>query len=263
MFMRPPFVHARLMEVVVGEDKLPRVLMWFSCGAASAVAAKLAVEKYGDRCEVLYCDTLKYEHDDNPRFMADVSKWIGREIKILKSEKYTDIFDVFDKTGWLVGPDGARCTTELKKNVRKAYQQVDDIHIFGLAADESKRIELFNTNNPDLMFDWILLDRGITKSMCFDILRSAKIALPQMYKLGYKNNNCIGCVKGQQGYWNKIRVDFPLHFWRMCWQEWKMGVAINKKYVNGERIPVFLFELDPKAGRYKSEKQFDCGVLCD
>ena len=38
-----------------------RVLVSFSCGAASAVAAKMAVEKYGDRVEVIYCDTLKYE----------------------------------------------------------------------------------------------------------------------------------------------------------------------------------------------------------
>ncbi len=30
-----------------------------------------------------------------------------------------------------------------------------------------------------------------------------------MYDLGYPNNNCIGCVKGGMGYWNKIRKDFP------------------------------------------------------
>lgn len=73
-----------------------RHLVWFSCGAASAVAAKLAVEKYPD-CEVLYCDTLKYEHKDNPRFMRDVEHWIGKEIVLLGSEKYKDIYDVFDR----------------------------------------------------------------------------------------------------------------------------------------------------------------------
>lgn len=31
---------------------MKRRLVWFSCGAASAVAAKLAVDKYGDGCEV-------------------------------------------------------------------------------------------------------------------------------------------------------------------------------------------------------------------
>ncbi len=97
-----------------------RQIVWFSCGAASAVTAKLAVDKYPD-CEVLYCDTLKYEHPDNLRFLNDVSTWIGKPIKILKSKKYSDIFDVFNKTGWLIGVGGARCTTELKKNVRKKY----------------------------------------------------------------------------------------------------------------------------------------------
>ena len=60
-----------------------RKLVWFSCGAASAVAAKMAVDKYPD-CEVLYCDTLAYEHPDNMRFLNDVAKWIGKEIKLLK-----------------------------------------------------------------------------------------------------------------------------------------------------------------------------------
>lgn len=75
-----------------------RQLVWFSCGAASAVVAKLAVEKYPN-CEVLYCDTFAYEHDDNRRFCASVEAWIGRRIHILRSEKYKDIYDVFNKTG--------------------------------------------------------------------------------------------------------------------------------------------------------------------
>jgi 3'-phosphoadenosine 5'-phosphosulfate sulfotransferase (PAPS reductase)/FAD synthetase len=87
-------------------QKEARVLAWFSCGAASAVAAKLAIEKYGDKVELLYCDTLKYEHPDNIRFLHDVEQWLGKKIKIMGSKKYTDIFDVFRKTGWLVGPGG-------------------------------------------------------------------------------------------------------------------------------------------------------------
>lgn len=50
-----------------------RTLVWFSCGAASAVAAKLAVQKYGAACEVVYCDTLSTEHPDNGRFLTDVT----------------------------------------------------------------------------------------------------------------------------------------------------------------------------------------------
>jgi len=67
---------------------MSRVLVSFSCGAASAVAAKMAVDKYGDRVEIIYCDTLKYEHPDNIRFLNDVSAWVGKPIKIVSSPKY-------------------------------------------------------------------------------------------------------------------------------------------------------------------------------
>ena len=240
-----------------------RVLVWFSCGAASAVAAKLAVDKYGDQCEVLYCDTLAYEHPDNPRFMADVAAWIGKDIKLLKSEKYSDIFDVFTRTGWLIGVGGARCTTELKKNVRKAYQRPDDLQVFGLTADEQKRIDRFEDENPDTNVEWILLDNNIHKNDCYRMLQEAGIDLPMMYKLGYNNNNCIGCVKGQAGYWNKIRVDFPDAFDRMAKMERKLNVAINKTYAgDGKRKRIFLDELDPSAGRNVPMPEIDCGVLC-
>lgn len=239
-----------------------RVLVWFSCGAASAVAAKLAVEKYPETVEVLYCDTLAYEHPDNGRFMADVSKWIDREIKILRSPKYVDIFDVFRKTKWLIGPAGARCTMELKRNVRKAYEKPGDVHIFGFTADEQKRIERFDTENPNILAEFILSDAGVTKQNCYERISAAGIELPAMYKLGYNNNNCIGCVKGQQGYWNKIRRDFPKAFERMAKLEREMNVAINKTYKGGKRQRVFLDELDPDAGRYESEADIECGVLC-
>jgi len=242
---------------------MPRVLAWFSCGDASAVAAKLAVEKHGDRCEVLYCDTFAYEHPDNRRFFDDVQKWIGVEIKILRSEKYRDIYDVFEKTRWLVGVGGARCTTELKKNVRKAYQEVDDIHVFGFTSEEQSRVDRFWKENHELYAEFPLLEAGLTKRDCHRIVRDAGIEVPAMYKLGYKNNNCIGCVKGQSGYWNKIRVDFPEAFDRMAAMERTLNAAINKSYAgDGKRKRVFLDELDPSTGRYEPEPDIECGVLC-
>lgn len=93
-----------------------RVLAWFSCGSASAYAAKLAAEKYGELCEVCYCDTLAHEHPDNRRFLADVERWIGKPIKILKSAEYTDIYDVFERTRWLIGNKGAtRVVTKMNR----------------------------------------------------------------------------------------------------------------------------------------------------
>lgn len=219
-----------------------------------------------DKCksglQVLYCDTLAYEHPDNRRFLDDVSKWIGQPIKILKSKEYTDIYDVFDKTGYLVGPRGARCTVELKKRVRMDYQDPHDTQVFGFTWDEKARAERFEANNPDIKASFPLINARITKQGCIDILEKEKIKLPMMYRMGYRNNNCIGCVKGQAGYWNKIRVDFPETFERMAKVERKMDVAINKRYEGKERIRVFLDELPPTAGKYESELDIECGVVC-
>ena len=82
-----------------------------------------------------------------------------------------------------------------------------------------------------------------------------------MYRLGYQNNNCLGCVKGGSGYWNKIRRDFPEVFERRVVQSRRLGVKLVKATVDGVRRPVFLDELDPEAGH--DVKSFDCGILCE
>lgn len=62
---------------------MSRVLVWFSDGAASSVAAKLAIQKYPERVEVVKCDTTVSEHPDNERFRADVEGWLGQGNNIL------------------------------------------------------------------------------------------------------------------------------------------------------------------------------------
>ena len=231
----------------------PRRLVWFSCGAASAVAAKLTIDSIPDEeVEVLYCDTLAFEHPDNLRFISDVEKWIGLPVKILKSRKYSDIFDVFRKTRFLVGFHGAPCTNLLKRQVRLEYQDSDDTHVFGLTFDEGKRIERFEQDNPELWLNWILRDQKVTKQDCYKIVQEAGIELPAMYRLGYNNNNCVGCVKGGMGYWNKIRVDFPEAVNRMAKMEREIGYRMNRH---------FLDEMPADAGRHEVE-DIECGVLC-
>lgn len=230
-----------------------RVVVWFSCGAASTCAAKLTLEQRPD-AHIVYCDVLKNEHPDNRRFLQDVEEWIGKRIEVIRSEKYDDIFDVFDKTGWLSGQHGARCTVELKRVPRERYQQPSDRHVFGYTIDELPRLQRFERNNPELILRWPLVYAGMTKQDCLDMLMRARIALPAMYLLGYRNNNCIGCVKGGAGYWNKIRRDFPGAFERMARQERKMGVSVLPNY--------YLDQLPTDAGNYESEYEVECGPVC-
>ena len=79
-----------------------------------------------------------------------------------------------------------------------------------------------------------------------------------MYRLGYRNNNCIGCVKGGIGYWNKIRKDFPEHFKRMAKLERELNASVLRD--NGESL--FLNELKPKRGNHVTEPAFECSLLC-
>lgn len=49
---------------------MTRIVRQFSCGAASAVATKLALSEYGDRCVIVNA-YIEEEHPDNRRFAAD------------------------------------------------------------------------------------------------------------------------------------------------------------------------------------------------
>ena len=237
----------------------PRVVVWFSCGAASAVAAKLAVQEYGERCVIAYCDTGG-EHPSNKQFLSDVEKWLGQEIIILKNKKgYTDHFDVYRKTRYLNGIAGARCTVELKKRCRFDFQLPDDIHVFGYTAEEANRAEKFANNNPELSTDWILIRKSVFKEDCLGVLWRVGIKIPKLYDQGYNHNNCIGCSKGGQGYWNKIRVDYPEHFNKMAKIEREIDHSLFR---DKENKPIFLDELDPKAGNFTKEPPISCGLSC-
>jgi len=223
---------------------MSRIVSWFSCGAASAVATKLAISA-GEPVTVAYCE-VKEEHPDNMRFLKDCGEWFGQEILILGNDKYSrSIYEVFDKTRYLVGPGGARCTGELKKEVRKNFELPGDTHVFGYTAEEVGRFDRFlDANNVDAIAP--LIDHGLTKSDCLAMVDNAGIELPEMYKLGYQNNNCRGCVKASSPeYWKKIKQDFPEHFERMNAMEKHLGravCAIDMKAVS-QRFPDIYKEL--------------------
>lgn len=233
-----------------------RTICWFSCGAASAVATKLALSE--GPVEIVYC-YVKEEHPDNLRFKEDCQKWFGQEIKVIQNEKYNgSIFEVFEQRKYIVGVSGAPCTRLLKKELRKFYEKPNDRQVFGYTIEEQDRVDRFIDANNNVNLWSILIEKGLTKQDCLAILDRANIALPAMYKLGYKNNNCIGCVKGGLGYWNKIKIDFPDQFNRMAQLEKKLNAKILK-YKN-ERI--WLNDLPKDAGDYPSETSIECGIFC-
>lgn len=243
-------------------DSIPvRYVCWFSCGASSAVAAKLTIAGAGpaDEVVVAYTDTGS-EHPDNARFLADCEKWFGQPILVLRSPKYGSVDDVIEQRRFLNGPAGALCTAELKRKPRFAFQHADDAQVFGYTADsrELERVAKFRANNPEIDLRVPLVDRGLTKSDCLAIIERAGIELPAMYRLGYEHNNCLGCVKGGMGYWNRIRRDFPDVFARRARQEREIGATC----IRDDGAPVWLDELDPDRGDMADEPMGECSLLC-
>lgn len=229
-----------------------RTVAWFSCGAASAVATKLLLTEH-PQAVVVRC-VIDNEHPDNWRFADDCAEWFGRPIIELRSTKYKDCWDVWERERWLNGPGGARCTTELKKKVRQAFQQGDDLQAFGYTADEKERAKHFLENNLEVNATFPLIDAGLTKNDCYELVSFQGIELPLRYRLGYNNANCRGCVKGGMGYWNKTRIDDPEIFERMAKLERKIGASC----ING----VYLDELDPERGRNEALELIECGLFC-
>lgn len=262
-----------------------KYVAWWSAGATSIVCTKLLLDEFGpDNVDIVYFD-IKSAHEDNARVIRECEEWYGKKIEVV-SGRYRDQFDVIEDTGYINGPAGARCTTELKKKLRLKLQSERTWWIgqaFGFEYDRSEinRALRFKDQYPETNPIFPLIDRQLTKTDCISIMAAAGIAPPMMYRLGYSNNNCIGCVKGGISYWNKIRVDFPDVFAEMaelervknrsCLKERVWTGEYDLKFTDDdvyivkvmESVQLFLDELDPNRGRNMPIIMPDCGSMCE
>jgi len=263
-------IHKGELHTVRKPNKNPNeesLVILFSCGITSFIATILALEENRKRWHlpvyIIYTH-VREEPADNLRFLEDAEKHFGQKVLIMMNEDFNgSIYEVFEKTGWLVGPGGARCTTELKWRVRKNFVSDNDIQVFGFNAGEEDRMDRFANGNNDINVSCPLICMRYTKENCITMAHDMGINIPESYGKGYTNANCVGCVKGQAGYWNHVRKVDQKVFDKMAKVERVMDVAINKSYAgDGKRKRVFLDELPVGAGRYESIAVPDCGVLC-
>lgn len=239
--------------------------VWFSCGAASAVAAKKTIEQFGSVAKVrIVNNPIAEEDSDNIRFLKDVEGWIGQEVEVAINPKYPScsIVEVWNDRKYIGGIAGAPCTLELKKKARQLWEQQNktDWLVLGFTYDEQKRAERFKQSERGNLFP-ILIDQQIRKDDCFRILFEAGIEPPRIYKQGYPNANCIGCCKATSPeYWNHVRKVHPAIFKERAEQSREIGARLVR--VEGERI--FLDELNPDAkGQPMKTLDFECGNFCE
>lgn len=248
---------------------MSRIVCQFSCGAASAVATKLALAQYGERCVVVNA-FIAEEHPDNRRFAQDCVGWFGQPMVELRDTKYdASAIKVFETVGFIKGHRGAACTLRIKRGLLDAWEQPGDVMVLGFTAEEKHRADDFAERWPDRPAIFPLIERGLTKEDCKAMVLRAGIELPMMYRLGYDNANCIGCVKGGLGYFRAIREDFPDQFERLAQAEDKVASLHGENaYILrhrsgplvGQRFP--LREL-PSGPAHRGELLPNCGLMCE
>lgn len=243
---------------------MSRIVAQFSCGAASAVATKLARAEHGT-IDIVNAYLLE-EHEDNRRFASDCERWFGQPITTLADERDgASVIRVFRRKQYMMGPHGAPCSRALKRDVLDRWSKPGDIMVLGYTAEESDRLDDFRDRHPDRPVLAPLIDAGLTKSDCKAMVLRAGIALPVMYVLGYDNANCIGCVRGGEGYWRAIREDFPEQFEVNCLVQDEIGpgswfLRFRSGPRKGERFP--LREL-PAGEPRRNEALPACSFFCE
>ena len=223
-----------------------------SAGVSSFIAGYLA--KDVDR--FIYID-VENQHPDSMRFIKDCEKVLGKPVEVLKSE-YGSVENVIKTFRFINGPYGAKCTEVLKKQVRRNWErehaEYDITYVWGYDRSEVHRADRIKKTQIEFDHEFPLIENGLTKQAAHGLCERLGVKRPVMYDMGYDNNNCIGCVKGGMGYWNKIRVDFPAVFRQME----ELERLIGRSCING----VFLDELDPERGRKGKVIMPDCGMFC-
>lgn len=233
---------------------------WLSAGVSSFIAAYLIK----DEIDEFYYIDIDDQHPDSMRFIKDCEKLLGKPIKILKDKIYGSVENACRSFGHMrIARTGfAVCTNWLKKRVRKEqfeyYHQNDEVtYVWGMdcSAHERARAERIIEAQPEFNHRFPLIEKQLTKQDCHAMSRRLGLKRPIMYDLGYQNNNCIGCVKGGMGYWNKIRKDFPEVFEARA----KLERQLNDRCLK----ECFLDELDPNRGNADEEIMEDCGIFCE
>lgn len=226
---------------------------WISAGVSSFIAGYILKDEID---KFIYID-IENQHPDSLRFINDCSKVLGKDIEILKPE-YKNVQNVIETFRFINSPYGAKCTQVLKKRTRKEWEdkhkEYNITYIWGFDNKEKHRADRLVDAMSDFNHIFPLIDYNISKNDAHAMCETLGIRRPLMYDLGYPNN-CIGCVKGGMGYWNKIRVDFPEVFNRMAKLERQIGASCIKG--------IYLDELDVNRGRGSIEVLPECGIGCE
>ena len=224
---------------------------WFSAGVSSAVATKLS------NPDLIIYNPVADMHPDTERFITECEAWFGKKVWRLGSTRVNTVEAACRLSAAITIPRSfTACTKHLKIVVRQ-YWEIDNpgphTYVWGMDKGEIGRMDGLRERMPQHDHEFPLAD--MTKAEAHGFFAKSGIRRPTMYDMGYPNNNCIGCVRGYAGYWNKIRIDFPEVF--------KARAALERLIGHSCMKECYLDELPEDKGRKLKVIVAECGAACE
>lgn len=182
-----------------------------SGGLGSYEALRRTIEKHGrENTAAVFADvgkvvsgaeTVSGEDDDLYRFLDETESALDFPIHRIKSNQYSDIWDVFFKQRMLGSTQRDPCSRWMKRKVIKdwtvsRYGKINVMTVLGLSWQEAGRINEFLAVFGDACWFPLCEEPFVTNKDIVAELAQRGIDPPRIYSEGFGHNNCGGfCVK--------------------------------------------------------------------
>ena len=253
-------------------------VVMFSGGAGSAVAAARVVERHGPNSVVLLCADTRSEADDWRPFVDAAAAHIGARLVILDAGR--DIWELALEQRAVPRQGMDFCSRLLKREPLAAWcreNAPDAVQHFGFTWDEAHRFERVRARSRAPVDAPCLWDvppfRPLDKAQVLTIVAGwADVPTPHAYHLGLPHNNCLryGCVRGGQGYWERLSRLAPDAYRRAEVGEERVRAvagdyAVLRERVGGVSRPlplrVFRERLEADPLRFAADDFGSCGCF--
>lgn len=185
-------------------------IVCISGGISSAWVAWWAKNNLPKKNTIYYFNDTKWEHPDLYRFLEDVKKWL--DIEILEDSDGRTPEQVFYDQNMIGSNRAPICSKVLKAKRLQKYCKPGDVLYFGIDTGEMRRVGRIAPVYARLQCEtrFPIIETITRRAEMEALLKWSKIELPEMYKQGFKHNNCHGgCVRAGVKTWKLLYQVYP------------------------------------------------------
>jgi 3'-phosphoadenosine 5'-phosphosulfate sulfotransferase (PAPS reductase)/FAD synthetase len=242
-------------------------IMSLSGGVSSAVAADLAIKRYGRKKVYLWFADTSFEDADLYRFVDDcMGRWGGKlhtycdgrtpeqvaeDKRLIPNQKIapcTHVLKIAPFTKWLWRVP--RPVTVLLGLSWSEMHRIDQRRFWSKRTGKWKPPTGYQSKIPGVYEDFPLLWKPIVYHPFQYVEQEMNIPIPRLYKIGFDHNNCKGeCFRQSIANWMLLRDERPKEFLRKAHWELKQQGELKTEYSiirdqrNGKTRPLPLMAL--------------------